>query len=311
MKPNLSRRTFAYQISALGAAFTAWANNPLASAEESLHLATNEYSWSVFYNRNDKNFQENLDAGFKEVASCGINGFEPGVGSPENLDSYLPLLEKHGLEMRSIYVNSVLHDEEKVEQSIGNVLAIGEKAKKAGTEIIVTNPSPIQWGKEAHKSDEQLIRQAEALNRLGQGLNQQGLILAYHNHDIELRNAAREFHHMMVGTDPQYVTLCLDAHWIYRGAGNSNVALHDIVELYGDRIREMHLRQSSDGVWKEIFSEGDIDYQRLADQIDERRKKPHLVLEQAVENGTLNTMNAAEAHKKSVKFARKVFSKFR
>jgi len=80
-----------------------------------------------------------------------------------------------------------------------------------------------------------------------------GLTLSYHNHDIELRNAAREFHHMMVGTDPAYVTLCLDAHWIYRGAGNSAVALFDVLKLYGPRITELHLRQSKDNIWTETF----------------------------------------------------------
>ena len=72
------------------------------------------------------------------------------------------------------------------------------------------------------------VAQAEALDKLGARLKQMRLILAYHNHDAELRNAAREFHHMMLGTDPALVTLCLDAHWIYRGAGNSAVALFDM-----------------------------------------------------------------------------------
>jgi inosose dehydratase len=56
-----------------------------------------------------------------------------------------------------------------------------------------------------------------------------------------LPRAAREFHHMMAGTDPDKVSLCLDAHWIYRGSGNSSVALFDVLKLYGSRTREIHL----------------------------------------------------------------------
>ena len=122
-----------------------------------------------------------------------------------------------------------------------------------------------------------------------------GLILAYHNHDIELRNAAREFHHMMVGTDPANVTLCLDAHWVYRGAGNSQVALFDVLELYGPRVSELHLRQSQNDIWTEAFGPGDIDYERLAGHLLKIGIKPLLVLEQAVENGSPNTMKAVEA----------------
>jgi inosose dehydratase len=172
----------------------------------------------------------------------------------------------------------------------------------------VTNPSPLRWGGPENKTDEQLKVQAAALEKLGAGLKKMGLILAYHNHDIELRNAAREFHHMMVGTYPDYVTLCLDAHWIYRGAGNSQVALFDVLKLYGPRVTELHLRQSQNGVWTEAFGPGDIDYQRLAGSLLQIGVKPLLVLEQAVEAGSPNTMNAVEAFKKSTEYTRQVFA---
>jgi inosose dehydratase len=125
-----------------------------------------------------------------------------------------------------------------------------------------------------------------------------------------LREAAREFHHMMAGTDPRYVTLCLDAHWIYRGAGNSSVALFDIVKLYGARITELHLRQSVKGTWTEAFGEGDIDYAALARELRALKLKPLLVMEQAVESGSPKTMTAAEAHRRSAAYARRLFADF-
>jgi inosose dehydratase len=136
------------------------------------------------------------------------------------------------------------------------------------------------------------------------------MILAYHNHDIELRNAAREFHHMMVGTDPKYVTLCLDAHWVYRGAGNSAVALFDILKLYGKRVTELHLRQSKENIWTETLSDGDIDYRRVALYLQQFDVKPHIVVEQAVENGTPKTMSTVVAFRKSGEYARQVFINF-
>jgi inosose dehydratase len=132
--------------------------------------------------------------------------------------------------------------------------------------------------------------------------------LAYHNHDIELRNAAREFHHMMAGTDPRHVSLCLDAHWVYRGAGNSQVALLDVVKLYGARVSELHLRQSRGGVWSETLDDGDIDYTALAQALAHARVRPHLVLEIAVEKGTPKTLSPLEAHRRSVDYARRVFA---
>ncbi|MGB2864125.1 MAG: sugar phosphate isomerase/epimerase, partial [Sedimentisphaerales bacterium] len=248
--------------------------------------------------------------GLSEVAASRFDGYEPLANNPEELDRLGPLLKKHGLEMRSLYVNSVLHERDKAEASIESVLAIARKAKGLGTKIIVTNPSPIRWGGPEDKDDAQLRVQAAAIEKLGRQLKAMGLTLAYHNHDIEFRHAAREFHHMMAGTDPAYVTLCLDAHWIYRGAGNSSVALFDILKLYGSRVTELHLRQSKHNIWTEAMCDGDIDYPALAKYLLKINVRPHLVMEQAVETGSPKTMSTIEASRKSSQYARRVFAEF-
>jgi inosose dehydratase len=275
-----------------------------------LHLACNQYPWTVFYARDNRDFNQELDEGLGDVTASGFDGYEPAANNPQELERLGPLLKKHGLEMRSLYVNSALHERDKARESIESVLAIARKAKGLGTKIIVTNPSPIRWGGPENKNDAQLRVQAAALEKLGRELKAIGLTLAYHNHDIELRNAAREFHHMMVGTDPAYVTLCLDVHWIYRGAGNSQVALFDVLKLYGLRITELHLRQSKNNIWTETFGDGDIDYPALAKQLLDMGVRPHIVMEQAVEAGTPKTMSTIEAFKKSCQYARQVFAAF-
>jgi inosose dehydratase len=113
-----------------------------------------------------------------------------------------------------------------------------------------------------------------------------------------------------LGTDPKLLSLCLDAHWVYRGAGNSQLALLDVVKLYGSRIIEVHLRQSTENVWAETFGEGDIDYRAVASQLIRIGVKPHLVLEVAVEEGTPKTLDPVEAHRQSSEYARKVFAGF-
>lgn len=276
-----------------------------------LHLSSNQYTWSVYFARDGRRFGQELDAHLAEVARCGLDGLEPTAGSPEAARRMGDGLRKAGLAMRSLYVNSTLHEQERADQSIEQILAIARVAAGYGCRIIVTNPNPIRWGGTETKDDRQLRTQARALNRLGTELNDLGLKLAYHNHDIELRHAAREFHHMMVGTDPRFVHLCLDAHWIYRGAGNSAVALFDVVELYGDRVAELHVRQSHHGVWSEVFTaRDDIDYPRLVAALVRKGVQPLVVLEQAVESGTPKTMRAAEALSRSAEEARRAFAPF-
>jgi inosose dehydratase len=189
-------------------------------APKTPHIACNEYAWHTFDRRENKDFREDLADSVARVAAAGLDGFEPLADSPEFLRRLVPLLKGHGLAMRSVYVNSALHERDRIERNIGEVLAIAEAAKKlADTQIVVTNPSPIRWGGLEDKSDEQLRVQAETLGRLGAKLNDQGLTLAYHNHGAELRQAACELHHMLLATDPGHVSFCLDAEWVHSGAG--------------------------------------------------------------------------------------------
>jgi inosose dehydratase len=273
-----------------------------------LPIASNQYPWFTFFQRQGRNWSADLDSSLREFTQSGITGYEPLVESANDIAVLTPLLKKYSLQMKSLYVNSTLHKPEETERSIAQVLTVAEAAKPFGLQIIVTNPSPIRWGGPEDKDDKQLEIQATALGRLGKELSKRGITLAYHTHDIEMRNAAREFHHMMLHTDSKDVSLCLDAHWIYRGSGNSQVALFDIVRLYGKRISELHLRQSKGGVWTEVFEEGDIDYTRLVKELQTLKLRPHLVLEQAVEKGSPNTLNAIDAHRKSLAYTNNLFA---
>lgn len=306
---DCSRRQFlSTALPAATAALALGRSAEAVAAERRLHLSCNQYVWYVYWQREKKNLADDLDGALAEMASVGLDGFEPSAGSAQEMTQVAERARKHGLEVRSLYVNSTLHEPALVDRSLADILAIAAAAKAAGTRIIVTNPSPLRWGGPENKEDRQLECQADAMNRLGRELARLGLRLAYHNHDIELRNAAREFHHMMAGTDPKWVHLCLDSHWVYRGAGNSQVALFDVVRLYGRRIVELHIRQSRQQVWSETLEDGDVDYPQLVQRLLELKLKPHLVLEQAVEAGTPHTRNVVEAHRATLAYVRRVFA---
>jgi inosose dehydratase len=305
----MNRRTFLHTASAATLALTA--RPAFAASAVGTRVATNTYPWEMFARRDDGSFILHTDAALAAIASTGISGYEPNMRSPDAFDGLAGRLKAHRLDMRSLYVNSTLHDETASAASVAEVLAIGRRAKELGTRIVVTNAAPIKWGGPENKTDAQLCHQAARLNELGASLPQLGLTLAYHNHDAELRLGGREFHHMLTATDPKHVKFCLDAHWIYRGCGDSQAALFDALEHYGDRIVELHLRQSQGGVWTEVFTAaGDIDYARLADWLRQRRMKPHLVLEQAVEKGSPKSLDVVEAHRRSLTNTRALFHDF-
>lgn len=278
------------------------------SPKKALPISCNQYSWITFYRRENRNWGDDLDACLSEFVKSGIKAYEPAFTDAAEVVKLIPYLKKYRLEMPSVYVNSLLHKVDEAPKSIQSVLDIAKALKPVGTKIIVTNPSPIGWGSPENKSDAELIEQAKNMDKLGEELRKLGFTLAYHTHDVELRAAAREFHHTLLATKPENVSLCLDVHWVYRGSGNSQVALFDIVKLYGKRIVELHIRQSKDGIWQESFGDGDIDYSRLVKELVAQKVQPHLVLEQCLEKTSPNTMNAVEAHQKDLAEVKRIFA---
>jgi inosose dehydratase len=260
-------------------------------------ISCNSYNWITFYGRAGKNWGENLETDIAEFAKTGIKAYEPGLTDVAGTKALILELKKNGIAMPSIYVNSVLHEKMEIEKSIKTVLEIANEAKKYGTKIVVTNPSPLQWGGTEIKNDAQLILQAKAMETLGSSLKKIGLTLAYHTHDVELRAGAREFHHVMQNTTAKNVSFCMDVHWIYRGSQNSEVAVFDILKIYGNRIVELHIRQSTNGIWNEVFDPiGDIDYNRFCKELAKMGKRPQIVIEQCLEEKSPNTTDAVGAH---------------
>ncbi len=307
-KPLSSRRGFLASAGLASAAvlLSRVAAETAVASGDSLHVSINQWSVGAVRGRDKQNAKIAFDDELAGLAAAGVNGLEPGLGSADQVEGLAAQLAKHKIELRSIYTGSSLTDPANVDKERERIVALAKRAREVGTKIVVTNPSPNRQG----KSDEQLKTQAAALNKLGHELAGLGMKLAYHNHDVELQFAAREFHHMMVGTDPEAVSLCLDAHWVYRGAGHSQVALFDVLKLYGSRVSELHLRQSTGNVWSEAFGDGDIDYRELVRKLRAISIRPLLVLEQGPEGETPQTLEVAEVHRRSVRYVREIFADF-
>jgi len=278
-----------------------------AKVKQSGQVACQHYTCNTFMKREGIDFSAADPAHLEKLKEAGYTGFEPSFNSVEQVVEVGKALKKAGMWISSFYVNSALHEPELASESITTALAIARAAKDIGAKIVVTNPVPIQWGGDETKTDEQLVLQARKLDELGGSLRDMDMSLAYHTHDAEMKRGAREFHHMLVNTHPDNVKLCLDSHWVFRGTGDSEVAIFDVVKLYGDRIVELHLRQSTDGIWSETFGPGDIDHQRLMEELKKQKIQPHLVCEQAVEQGTPDTMDTVAALSRSLDYLERVF----
>ncbi|MEO5581724.1 MAG: sugar phosphate isomerase/epimerase [Saprospiraceae bacterium] len=299
----MKRRTFIKAVPSLSLVSSAVLKN-------SYPLSCATYNWLTFFRREGKEWGKLVEDDIKIFAQSGFTAIEPNIDSVQMGAMFINALKKYNIQMPSIYVNTLLHKPNEVEQSIQKVIEIAELVKSYGTKIIVTNPSPIAWGGIQNKSDKEIRSQAIALNDLGAKLRARGFTLAYHTHDMEMKAGAREFHHMLQNSSSANVSFCFDVHWIYRGSENSSIAVFDILKMYGHRIAELHLRQSDQGIWSEIFTaEGDIDYAKFAAQLKQMNVKPHLVLEQCVEEKSPNTKTVVDAHRQDLKNVKSIFGR--
>lgn len=270
-------------------------------------ISSNEYNWITFYQRAGQVWGQDWDACIQDYARSGLKALEPSIGNVDDVNKLIPALKKYDISLPSIYVGSILHEPKEADLSIQRILAVADRLKLEGTKIIVTNPSPLKNG--VTKSDAELACQVEKLNILGNLLKEKGITLAYHTHDVEFRESAREFQYVLQRTKPENLAFCMDVHWVYRGSGNSEQTVFDVLKTYGNRIVALHLRQSQNGIWTETFSgKGDIDYVRFANELKRQKIKPHLVIEQCLESKTVQTMDAAQAHAIDLKIVKALFN---
>lgn len=271
-------------------------------------LATMEYGWFQAAERDGRAWEVDEPQAMIDARSAGLTHWEPFLRAPGDLTRKAMLAHAAGLKIRSAYVGGPMHESSAGQRTQDLIAAISEEAACCDLFFLVVNPEPLSWSEKLDKTDAELRIQAGHLQAAGELLQRKRLRLCYHSHDAEMRMAAREFHHMLNATTPQAVGLCLDPHWIWRGAGNSQVALMDVVALYHSRIESIHLRQSQNGVWAEVVGEGDLDYGALADALASRNLRPQLVIEHALEEGTPHSMTQRQANEISGSYIRRRFS---
>ncbi len=303
----LSRRKFLKSSSLATMGFMT-ANTSVMANPSKIYLQ--EYPWRTFMEREGIDWHNEPIKNYQQLLSSAFKKLEPVIDSFEYFEVVKSSIDWKSFDIISVYLNAILHEQKSLNQKIGQVREIAKFYAKLGAKIIIINPSPISWDDVVDKTDDELNTQVKALDLLSKSFAEMGLLLAYHNHDAEMRNSGRELHWMLQKTNPQCLKYCLDCHWIYRGGGNNSRELFRIIDLYADRIVELHVRQSANGIWTEAFKEGDIDYLKIAKVLKYKNIKPRLVLEQAVEKGTPNTMSIDESHRLGIQYANKIFVDF-
>jgi inosose dehydratase len=262
-------------------------------------IGSNVYGWTQYAQRDKKPFD--INQVISVLADLGYDYLESfmDVDKPDNNGKLAEQFKAKGLKPISIYTGARLHEAANAYHNVAKVLAAAKVCQQAGFKVISCNLDPI--GRE--KTDEELKMQVSALSELGLGLKEFGMQLAIHHHMPEMANKAREFHYNFRNSKPDVVGFCYDVHWVWKGG----VMPMDALKEYADRVATWHLRQSRDGIWWEDLDTGDIDYDGVAKYAKEHGLPRRFTVELALEGGTRITRSAAENHRRSREFVRKVF----
>lgn len=149
------------------------------------------------------------------------------VGKGGNLDWHA-LVQEAGLKVVSLHTDlgSLERDPK----------AIAQEAQSYGTSyVVITGMYRFDYG------DETAVRDLAArLNKAGQALQTEGIMLLYHNHNCELRfvnDHQRAYDILIEETDPRYVGFEFDSYWFTEGGANALAWMQRL----GSRMRLWHV----------------------------------------------------------------------
>jgi sugar phosphate isomerase/epimerase len=236
-------------------------------------------------------------AGFRNIELNGA--FFAGAVKEQTLD----LLRRNGLKMPSVYSGGPMHTKDLATETIRQALEVALLCKPFGCEAVVCNADPK--GKDVEKTDEELASQSQSFNEMGRQLKSQGFDLRVHNHTPEMLSGAREWRYTLQHTDPKLVSFCLDLDWVRQGDQDPLGLLKEA----GQRVHEVHVRNSQNKLWLEDLSDGDIDYVPIAKYLRSFETKPLVVVELAYRPKTQVTRSLAEDLRRSRIYAEKIFGK--
>jgi inosose dehydratase len=267
-------------------------------------LGVEAYIFQQYAQRQHKPLSDILPEAMGMVRRAGFRNIELNREylTPQLQETTLRLIRQNALRMPSVYSGGPLHESPGAGQTIQQAVRIGKTCKPFDCAAVVFNAQPKGEGIE--KTDDELAFQAKALNRLGRALLDEGLQLRVHNHTPEILSRAREWRSTLRNTDPSLVSICLDLDWVHQGGEDPLALLKDA----GNRVREIHVRNSHDKLWLEAFEDGDIDYRKIAAYLRSRPSWPYVVVELAYKNETKLTRSLEDDLRRSRIYAESVFT---
>ena len=266
-------------------------------------LACSCYVFEQDYAKRNQKTIDHIDDIFTTCNQAGYRALElmSGYFPADTSDLTLALLVQHNLIMPIVYIGGPMHDG-RAQATIDAALALAARVKPhKHVEAMSFNCDPKP--DHAAKTDDELQVEAQAIERLGAALKAEGLRLLVHQHAPEMADHSREWRYFVNHTTTENVGLCLDTHWVFRGGDDVMTILREA----GPRLGDMHLRNSSAGVWLEDLADGDVDYYAVVGELRKLNYRGWLSVELAWDPTTQITRPLVDDLRLSRQYAQRIF----
>jgi sugar phosphate isomerase/epimerase len=183
----------------------------------------------------------------KEMKELEFQGFETNIRFVEpqlgRVAEARAQLDQYGLEFIGAHTNVPDWEKLGLDAAAGQVTKLAGQAKQFGAHALVMSHKGLSPTGEF--TQQALESKAKMLDAAGKRCADQGLVLAYHNHQPEFRNHAAEELGLLKNTDPKLVFLMLDiGHaWMANPDAIDVFAAHS-QRCYGLHVRDFHNRVS-------------------------------------------------------------------
>lgn len=195
-----------------------------------------------------------------EMAQAGYEGTELGNKYPREPSVLHNALQQRGLQLSSAWFSTFFTEEDKYESTLSRFFehlsfmkALGAKYINIcecghaiqGTEL------PVLGSEKPQFTEQQWERLIQGLHTIGRIAYDYGMTIVYHYHAGTGVFSADEIEHLMQNTSPELLSLLLDTgHAAFAGINPL-----DLIHLYGERIRYVHLKDIRSSVFDKVKKE--------------------------------------------------------
>lgn len=218
----------------------------------------------VFTVRDYMNNADELRDTFTKLKEIGFDYIQTAGMNNVSYADYGRIAHECGLEICGTHDNfNMMADEP--EQALENHRLLDTKI--AGIGGLGFNGSDGTWRTNGYHNDEQLFGTIDKINRAASNLCPHGFKVTYHNHAWELAKYKGKtvIQHIIDGTSPEQVSICLDTYWAQFGGAD----VRQLIKELSGRIDILHLKDMARGEsapYMAYVGEGNLYWQGIIDE---------------------------------------------